>query len=267
MSYRLHFNDTLAEGFPRIASGQIDRAVTELAAEDAVAADVVHQVRKRCKKFRGLLRLIRGSFGAPYAQENAWFRDLARRLSGTRDADVLVECMDKLGAAFNADPQHGALLAVRRALAQRRDAVHHATAEPVQLDEIAGQLEDARIRALGWPLEVDGFDAVASGLMRTYRRARKALHAGYRKPTPERFHEWRKRVKYHWYHLRLLREIWPEQMKGRAAEAKRLADLLGDDHDLSVLRKTLARDGNILGDHGQREAVPVSGDGAGNGHA
>jgi hypothetical protein len=65
MSYRLHFNETLAEGFPRIASEQIDRAVTELTAEDAVAADVVHQVRKRCKKIRGLLRRFEGRLALP----------------------------------------------------------------------------------------------------------------------------------------------------------------------------------------------------------
>jgi hypothetical protein len=52
---------------------------------------------------------------------------------------------------------------------------------------------------------------------------------------------------YHWYHLRLLRVIWPAQMKGLAAEASRHADLLGDDHDLAVLRMTLAHDGDTLG--------------------
>jgi hypothetical protein len=32
---------------------------------------------------------------------------------------------------------------------------------------------------------------------------------------PEHFHEWRKRVKYHWYHLGLLRELWPASMELR----------------------------------------------------
>jgi hypothetical protein len=63
MSYRLHFNESLADGVPRIAREQLERAVAQLTAGDAAAADAVHEVRKRCKKIRGLLRLTRGSFG------------------------------------------------------------------------------------------------------------------------------------------------------------------------------------------------------------
>ena len=51
----------------------------------------------------------------------------------------------------------------------------------------------------------------------------------------EDFHEWRKRVKYHWYHCRLLKNLYKPLMKARRDEAKHLADLLGDDHDLSML--------------------------------
>ena len=54
-------------------------------------------------------------------------------------------------------------------------------------------------------------------------------------PSAEAVHDWRKRVKDLWYHLRLLREIWPAALKGAADEAHRLSDLLGDHHDLSVL--------------------------------
>jgi hypothetical protein len=48
-------------------------------------------------------------------------------------------------------------------------------------------------------------------------------------------HEWRKRTKDLWYHLRLLRPIASGTLRGQADEAHRLSDLLGDDHDLSVL--------------------------------
>jgi CHAD domain-containing protein len=84
MSYRLHFNESLADGMPRIVREQLDRAIAELTGDDTDLPEAVHQVRKRCKKIRGLLRLFRGSFSASYSQENAWFRDLARRLSRAR---------------------------------------------------------------------------------------------------------------------------------------------------------------------------------------
>ena len=100
---------------------------------------------------------------------------------------------------------------------------------------------------------------IEDGLLRTYRRGRKALRIAYETPTAENFHEWRKRVKYHWYHLRLLRELWPAPMKPLAAEAKRLADLLGDDHDLAVLRETLVRDADTFGSASLIEALRALG--------
>ena len=63
----------------------------------------------------------------------------------------------------------------------------------------------------------------------------KACDAG----SAEDYHEWRKRVKYHWYHTRLLQAAWPPVLEVRASELKQLSDYLGDDHDLVVLQSTL----------------------------
>jgi hypothetical protein len=49
----------------------------------------------------------------------------------------------------------------------------------------------------------------------------------------------RKRVKEHVHHMRLLQDVWPEAMKARRKEAETLADCLGDDHDLELLRLAL----------------------------
>ena len=57
--------------------------------------------------------------------------------------------------------------------------------------------------------------------------------------TVENLHDWRKRAKDLWYHLRLLKPFSPAIIGGHADEAHRLADLLGDDHDLALLRETL----------------------------
>jgi hypothetical protein len=63
----------------------------------------------------------------------------------------------------------------------------------------------------------------------------------YAEPSTESFHEWRKRAKYHWYHMRLISSIWEGPMNARQGEADRISDYLGDDHDLSILRETLLR--------------------------
>jgi CHAD domain-containing protein len=255
MSYRLYFNETLADGLPRVAAEQVDRGIADLGGNGTDLAEAVHQVRKRCKKIRGLVRLFRGSLSASYSQENAWFRDLARSLSDARDAEAMLECLDSLCEAFGQDLEADAFASVRYALEERRAATQDDADLPQRVQDTAAKLQDARVRVLGWRLDQGGFAAVEQGLSRTYRRARKALHASYRTPTPERFHEWRKRVKYHWYHLRLLRDLWPAPMKALAAESKQLADILGDDHDLAVLVETLVQAPDAPGEQDEINAL------------
>ena len=50
-------------------------------------------------------------------------------------------------------------------------------------------------------------------------------------------HEWRKRVKDLWYHVTLLEDAWKPVMSALADEAHELSDRLGDEHDVSVLRR------------------------------
>ena len=47
--------------------------------------------------------------------------------------------------------------------------------------------------------------------------------------------EWRKYLKTHWYHVQLLRHVWPPLMKAYAGELDDLSHALGDHHDLHVL--------------------------------
>ncbi len=255
MSYRLRLDESLADGMPRVVGEQLDRAIGELAGGDTALPEGVHQVRKRCKKIRGLLRLFRGSFSASYSEENAWFRDLARRLSAARDAEAMLETLDGLCDAFSEELKADAFGTVRHAMTARRNEVQEDEELPQQVAETITCLQDARTRVLGWRLDTEGFAAIEKGYTRTYRRARKALDASYQEPTAERFHEWRKRVKYHWYHMRLLRDVWPGPMKALAAETKRLADLLGDDHDLAVLRETLLQEDDVLGEPKEIDAL------------
>src|SRR4051794_6121756 len=71
---------------------------------------------------------------------------------------------------------------------------------------------------------------------KTFRRGRKRLARAKKKPAPENFHELRKSVKYHWYHLRLLEKLWTDVLAGYEKSLKELETWLGEDHNLVVLR-------------------------------
>lgn len=67
-------------------------------------------------------------------------------------------------------------------------------------------------------------------------------------PNAENLHSLRKRIKYHWYHLRLLKDIWPSAMKPLLRQADSIADRLGEDHDLAVLDQTITNNRESFGE-------------------
>lgn len=242
MPYRIRRGEPVQEAVERIAMEQVDRARAELRDRELEAAEAVHQARKRFKKLRALLRLLRPSLEKmQFKAENPFFRDLGRRLAGARDAQVLLDTLDALcsGEDQTIDPQD--LQPLRDRLLADRDA--HLEDDQQGLakhrEEVAAALDGYTERLAAWKLDAAGFRALGPGLKRSYRQGRKALARTRRHPTDGDFHEWRKRVKDHWYHSRLLRGVWRGPMKAYSRELKRLSDLLGDDHDLAVFRQAL----------------------------
>ena len=87
--YKFDPNGKSVEGtFRAIALSQLDEALADLRNGGSHGRSVLHEARRRCKKLRGLLRLVRPAF-ADFARENAAVRDAAALLSHLRDAEVL----------------------------------------------------------------------------------------------------------------------------------------------------------------------------------
>ncbi|MHC2068405.1 CHAD domain-containing protein [Bremerella sp. T1] len=240
MTYQLVDNEPLSHALRRIAREQIDQAIAEIDDKTVPRDEAVHQVRKRCKKIRGLVRLVRPEFEKTYQAENKWYRDIAARLSDVRDAQVLIETYDKLMERYEEEVDRQLFGPIRRKLTMR---LKELLEDDVQLDEelrdVKAKLEEGRDRIPYWPLDEMEPEAIMAGIDKTYQRGLKAMKKAYKKDDSEQFHEWRKRVKYHWYHMRLIRPIWQREVNARRKEADDLADLLGDDHDLAVLRETI----------------------------
>ncbi|MBK0401327.1 CHAD domain-containing protein [Limibaculum sp. M0105] len=235
MPYRLkHGENSMQTALRRIADEQIGRAVGEVDDTELGLHETVHQIRKRCKKLRGLIRLVRPSF-ARYSEENAGFRDVAKRLSHLRDAKAAVESYDPLVERFDAQVDRKAFAAIRQRLSTEQNELAQDGRVEADIARFRKSMIEAKGRASNWSLDAEGFDAVRGGIAKTYKRARKAIMKATNEPTPQNLHDWRKRVKYHWYHARLMRPLWRRMMEPHADAAKRLSDILGDHHDFHVL--------------------------------
>lgn len=240
MPYRIFEDKSLGKDVRRVAREQIDRAVEELSVGEHDRHEGIHDARKRLKKIRALLRLVRDELGATYRFENALFRDTARRLSSVRDAEAMIETFDSLVEQSGNQMGRPVIPSMRHALVERRNEIAEADVGlDDRIDQVIAELGNARRRVGDWHLKHGGFRAVRPGLARTYRRARNGMAQAYDELTPEAFHEWRKRVKYHRYHTRLLRNVWKRPFQARREALKTLSDYLGDEHDLAVFSQIL----------------------------
>lgn len=248
MSYHLKRSDSsVQEGVRRIALSQIDSAIADIDDDRLEVHETVHEVRKRCKKLRGLIRLVRPAFG-DYQAENAAFRDAANQLSYIRDAEALIETYDDLLDAFDGEVERRTFAPVRRRLTERKKRIAKEKGLDDKLADFRAVMVEARQRAGGWTVNADGVDAIGGGLAKTYRRGEKALARARAEPSAENLHELRKRVKYHRYHANLLRAIWPAVISAHRDQADRMGGLLGDHHNLAVFRPTVLEEEKVLND-------------------
>lgn len=239
MGYRFRHDDASVEaGFRRIAEEQLTKALRALDGDDVLHVGV-HEARKRVKKLRGLLRLVRPAFGR-FSDENVTLRDAARTLSGLRDQTAMIETLDRLSERHPARIDKRRTVPLRRALEARRDEAAAAQDFGERIEAFRDVLQKVRGRAEGWRLKSDGWPALGPGLAQTYGRGREAMTQAHRTGRGGDFHEFRKRVKYHGYHARLLAPIWPPLMEPYALLLDELGELLGEQHDLQAFAPLVA---------------------------
>lgn len=242
MAYRFETDETVHEAFARCAAEQLDEAIRQLSdriSDDPV--DAVHSARKAVKKERSLLRLMRGAMPAKQRRrENRTLRDAARGLSGARDAAAMIETLDQLSERYVGQLPQSTFDRIRETLVEARDEQRKALVGSALGAQAVGELGAVRVHVEDWRVTRGGWGAIEGGLLRSYRDGRRAYARARSHRGVQEWHEWRKRVKDLWYEQRLLTRVCGPVVKGQAKDAHLLADLLGDDHDLAVLRRALA---------------------------
>lgn len=198
----------------------------------------VHEVRKRLKELRALARLVRPGLGElRYKSKNQGFRDLGRRVSAVRDVAALTESITAHEAALVEAVGAPVTDRLRAGVVARRDRVHATLDIDGLLGEVEAGLAVSEARIDTWTLAQEGVAAL--GVEKTWVRGREAMAIAAHGGGGEAFHHWRKRVKAHRTHCSLLGGLGAP-LSGRVAELTVLSDLLGDEHDLTVLLGVLA---------------------------
>ena len=227
----------LAQELRRSLGARLDRAIKDLEDGRGDRVEAVHDARTSVKRIRAVLRLGRSRLGeGRYREESDALRSAGQRLASLRDTMVMPTVLEGLLNHFSDEVDAEEIARLRERLAQRRETAQGDAAEESAAAGAAA-LRAVRERLDGWPLtrEDAPLEAVLDGFRHAYSRAHKGYRRAHDHPDTEALHAWRKRVKDVRYGAELLGDADPSRMKQLRRDARKLSDLLGDDHDLAVL--------------------------------
>jgi CHAD domain-containing protein len=102
------------------------------------------------------------------------------------------------------------------------------------------QLQVTRERLLHFSVKESEVSSAKAGVRRIFKAGRKAFFNA-RSKDDQVLHEWRKQAKYLLNQLDILTTVFNVKFKKFRRRAKKLAEILGNDHDLAVLVSKLRR--------------------------
>jgi CHAD domain-containing protein len=249
MAYRLKSKESVPEGIKRVVKEEFEAGLEQLSGKSRANRDeAVHEARKSVKKIRAVLRLMRPELDRAYDAQIGRLRTVGRKLSEFRDAGAIVETFDALRKKYRDQLRQTSLDSIRRRLVKLRDEAEKKVESGNSFEKLVEILQEAAKDVKTWPLQTDGFPAIAPGLEGAFRQARRAMARAQRYPRPENYHEWRKRVKDHWYDVRLLESLSSDVMRAHEKSLKDLESWLGEDHNLVVLRDKIVAEPDLYGD-------------------
>ena len=251
MPYRIRPDRPLLGEVRSVARRELERAIETLETRPDGLHEAIHAARKNFKRLRNLYRLVLTNDKDFRRTENARLRDAARSLSHIRDATALIETAEHLADHALTEDEAETVAAAREMLALRRDEI--AEAEGDLQAKVTSVIEECRtgidaLRALSLPSKPNhAARLVAKGWRKGLEEARSALESSKGEGHGEAFHDLRKAAQAYWMNLLLLLNLWPSAFEAKRQDAKRLVDLLGHEHDLTVLTTLLDHEPDVFG--------------------
>lgn len=217
----------------RVLAARAGMACTEVA-EQGVRASVF-ALRKRAKECRGVLRLLRGGW-EDAALWSTRIRDAAAKLAPARDAEVMLDRFDSLTARRRAPSEFDSL----RDVLLDEIEIAEATTDPDAIAKFAATMADFARAAETLQVANKIAPVVWGNLARTWSQGQRAYTAAAEAADDAAaFHDWRKRLKQHWYQARFFKPVDKAGLRAHIAQVDTLGKTLGAHNDLDMLHRVL----------------------------
>src|SRR4029453_12567853 len=196
MGFRLKLREPLPDGLKRVFREQIDSALRLCRHPAKERGVTVHEVRKHLKKLRAAMRLAVGEVGKnQHAREDRCVREIGRLVSDLRDAQVRLHTLIQLRDETAKGSGEDHFARIEELLSLERESFS-AAFDGWQKQAIP-MLEGVGERLSKWPLDRITWKQTCGAVEKIYKRGQRGLAKTIKKPVPENFLAWCKRVKAH----------------------------------------------------------------------
>jgi CHAD domain-containing protein len=253
VAFRLKQGASISSEIRRIVLKQLEAAISELhSVGDPQSDDAVHDARRRVKKIRAIIRLVRPVLDKEYRAVDRDLSTVSRLLAPVADGRGIVETLEEIEHRYPASLPNRTFAAARAGVLRNGARADREAHQRGILKIAAGTLRSERSRVKHWRIRADGFRAIAPGLEESYRRARRKMIETWSKPKPSNFHTWRRSVKDHWFHVRLLEGRCGDHLVFYERRIEALDGILGEYHNVVLLRDVLVTDASLPREEGAR---------------
>ncbi len=243
MGFCLKQHEPVAKEITKIVLRQFEMADTELTNIGNPSGDAaIHKARRRVKKIRALIRLVRPGLGGTFGPLNKRLRETIQLLAPIADGQGVVHALDQMAEKSREDFSPPVFATIRAGLVEREARADRKAKVERVLQRARATLKTERTRVKDWDLHGGGFKTIAYGLETSFRRARRAMTIVIEHPTADNYHAWRRRVKEHWFHVRLIERRCGHRLARYKRRLESLDECLGEYHNFALLRTILSAD-------------------------
>jgi len=243
MSFRLKPEVPIATEIRRLVLRQLQVAISELrTVGDPESDEAIHDARRRVKKIRAVIRLVRPVLDKTYRTVDRELKDVSKLLAPVADGQGILETLDQMAHRYRKLLPKEAVRSIRTGLRERSARTDREASARGVIKRAADTLRSEAKRVKSWSIQGEGFEAIGPGLEESYRRAREGMILAWSKPKASHYHSWRRYVKDHWFHVRLVEENCGNHLLPLQRRLEALDGLLGEYHNTVILREILGTD-------------------------
>jgi len=223
----------------RVSDALLQYAIRRIEHPSRDREEDIHAVRTAIKRVRAILRLIRPAIGdTAFRQENRRLQKTARLLGSMRDAAIGLQTLR--GLAMTAGQGKNRIdVCIVHDLFAKHAAMPQMVVEAKTLRATLQALQAHRRRLRKLRIVAVDWEAIEKGIGKVCRACRRRMKRAQAGGDDDSFHRWRIRLKNLYYELQFLMPLLRKRMRSQVARLRKVQELIGDDHDIAVLKAVL----------------------------